>query len=113
MRSVVDVGGGAGALLAEVLRAHPSLRGTLVDLPRTVARSGELFRAAGVAERVTTVGQSFFDPLPAGADLYLLKNVLADWPEEDRQILMKLLARLNADIEAHTPQLADQINKGA
>jgi len=42
-----------------------------------------------------------------------LAHVLADWPEEDRQILMKLLARLNADIEAHTPQLADQINKGA
>ncbi len=83
VRTVVDVGGGTGALLAEILRVHPALRGTLMDLPRTVARSDEIFRAAGVAARVTTIGQSFFDPLPAGADLYLLKNVLADWPDPE------------------------------
>jgi hypothetical protein len=90
VRSVVDVGGGTGALLAEVLRAHPGIRGTLVDLPRTVARSGGVFEAAGVADRVTVSGQSFFDPLPAGADLYLMKNVLADWPDPEAR---RLLAR--------------------
>jgi SAM-dependent methyltransferase len=83
VRAVVDVGGGTGALLAEILRAHPGIRGTLVDLPGTVARSGETFHSAGVSDRVTTIGQSFFDPLPPGADLYLLKNLLSDWP--DRQ----------------------------
>src|SRR5262249_26556102 len=75
VRTVVDVGGGTGSLLAEILRARPAVRGTLVDLPRTVARSRNIFQAAGVADRVTAVGQSFFDPLPAGCDLYLLKNV--------------------------------------
>src|SRR5471032_3494568 len=83
IKTVVDVGGGTGRLLAEVLRARPAVHGTLVDLPRTVARSGEVFQAAGVADRVTTVAQSFFDPLPAGADLYMLKNVLADWPDSE------------------------------
>jgi 2,7-dihydroxy-5-methyl-1-naphthoate 7-O-methyltransferase len=67
VQSVVDVGGGTGAMLAELLRAWPQIRGTLVDFPRTVALSGEIFQAAGVADRVTTVGQSFFDPLPPGA----------------------------------------------
>jgi SAM-dependent methyltransferase len=88
VRTVVDVGGGTGTLLAEILRARPSVRGTLVDGPATVARSGETFRVAGVAERVTTVGQSFFDPLPAGADLYLLKNVLGDWPDREAAALL-------------------------
>jgi len=92
VRTVVDVGGGTGSLLAEVLRAHPGIHGTLVDLPRTVARSGEIFEAAGVADRVTTVGQSFFDPLPAGADLYLLKNVLADWPDQEAKALLQRIA---------------------
>ncbi|MGA2118542.1 MAG: methyltransferase [Bryobacteraceae bacterium] len=88
--TVVDVGGGTGALLAEVLRAHPDVRGTLVDLPRAVARSASVFQAAGVTDRVTTVGQSFFDPLPAGADLYILKSVLSDWPDrEAAAILMR------------------------
>jgi len=97
VRTVVDVGGGTGALLAEILRARPEVRGTLVDFPRTVARSGEIFQAAGVADRVTVVGQSFFDPLPAGADLYLLKKVLNNWPDREA------LAILNRCAEAARP----------
>ncbi len=71
VRSVVDVGGGTGALLAGILSAHPTI-----------------FQAAGVADRVTTVGQSFFHPLPAGADLYLLKSVLSDWPDREAQEIL-------------------------
>ena len=73
--------------------SRPALvRGTLVDLPPTVARSAETFQAAGVADRVTAVGQSFFDPLPAGADLYLLKNVLGDWPDREALALLRRCA---------------------
>jgi SAM-dependent methyltransferase len=92
VRTVVDVGGGTGALLAEILRARPEVRGTLADLPRTVARSGEVFQAAGVADRVTMVGQSFFDPLPGGGDLYLLKSVLGDWPNREATAILRRCA---------------------
>lgn len=81
VNTIVDVGGGTGAALAELLRKWPKLRGTLVELPRTAALCDEVFHAAGVADRVTVVGQSFFDPLPAGADVYLLKKVLDNWPD--------------------------------
>lgn len=83
IRTVVDVGGGTGALLAGILQAHPHIHGTLVDLPSTVARSAALFQSTGVAGRVTAVAQSFFDPLPPGADLYTLKSVICDWPDAD------------------------------
>lgn len=83
VRTVVDVGGGTGALLAEILRAHPIIHGILVDFPKTVARAAQSFEAAGVADRVRTIGQSFFDPLPAGADLYVLSKVLNDWPDRE------------------------------
>jgi SAM-dependent methyltransferase len=92
VRTVVDVGGGTGALLAEILRARPHVRGTLVDLPPAVTRSAETFRSAGVADRVTAAAQSFFDPLPAGADLYLLKNVLADWPDPQARAILERCA---------------------
>jgi SAM-dependent methyltransferase len=92
VHTVVDVGGGTGSLLAGILRARPNLRGTLVDLPSTVARSVEVFQAAGVAERVTALGQSFFDPLPSGADLYLIKNVLADWPDREAMAILSRCA---------------------
>lgn len=83
VRTVVDVGGGTGALLAEILRAHPQVQGVLIDFPKTVARSAPTFEAAGVANRVQIIGQSFFDPLPAGADLYVLSKVLNDWPDRE------------------------------
>ncbi len=92
VRRVVDVGGGTGALLAAILRAHPDVQGTLVDLPGTVARSAEVFRAAEVEGRVRTAAQSFFDPLPAGADLYLLKSVLSDWPDREAAALLRRCA---------------------
>jgi hypothetical protein len=66
-----------------VLRAHPGVRGTLVDQPATVARAERTFHEAGVADRASLVAQSFFDPLPPGADLYLLKSVLSDWPDPE------------------------------
>jgi hypothetical protein len=79
VRTVVDVGGGTGAMLTELLRVRPGLQGTLLDLPGTVAHA----EFAEVADRATVVAQSFFDPLPAGADLYLLRHVLNDWPTEE------------------------------
>jgi hypothetical protein len=88
IRTVVDVGGGTGGLLAEILRAHPTIHGTLVDLPATVERSSEIFEAAGVAARATASGQTFFDPLPPGADLYLLKKVLDDWPDREATAIL-------------------------
>ena len=97
IRTIVDVGGGTGSMLAEILRARPGVCGTLVDQPGTIARAAKTFQDAGVADRVTLVGQSFFDPLPAGADLYLLKNLLADWPDREA------LAILTRCAEAASP----------
>jgi 2,7-dihydroxy-5-methyl-1-naphthoate 7-O-methyltransferase len=92
IRSLVDVGGGTGTMLAALLRRHPQVHGTLVDLPGTVARAGEILRQPDLAGRVTVTGQSFFDPLPAGADVYLLKNVLNDWPDRETVAILRRCA---------------------
>jgi hypothetical protein len=93
IRTMVDVGGGTGAMLASLLCRHPHVNGILVDLPGTIARAGELVTSAGVADRVTLHGQSFFDPMPAGADLYLLKNVLNDWPDDQTVAILRRCAQ--------------------
>jgi SAM-dependent methyltransferase len=92
IHTVVDVGGGTGDLLAEILRNRMGVYGILVDLPRTVGRSAEVFRAAGVADRVSTAGQSFLDPLPARADLYLLRNVLSVCHDDEAITLLSRCA---------------------
>jgi hypothetical protein len=75
-----------------MLRLRPHLRGTLVDLPHAIARAEETFASAGVADRVTRLGQSFFDPLPAGHDLYLLRGVLNDWPDREALAILRRCA---------------------
>ena len=92
IRTVVDVGGGTGAMLASLLRRHPQAKGILIDLPGTVARAGEIIDSFGVSSRVTVKGQSFFDPLPAGADLYVLKSVLNDWADEPTVAILRRCA---------------------
>lgn len=79
--TVVDVGGGNGALLAAVLRVQPAARGILFDLAAGLAGASELMRAEGVDDRVEMVEGSFFESLPGGADLYLLKSIIHDWDE--------------------------------
>jgi hypothetical protein len=79
---VVDVGGGSGAPLMRLLRKYEHLRATLVDFPAVVERTERTFAAEGLAERVTFVGGSYFDPLPAGGDVYLLSEVVDQEPED-------------------------------
>jgi SAM-dependent methyltransferase len=79
---LVDVGGGEGALLGHILAATPNLQGVLFDLPQVVARASEVLRD-DVADRCQIVGGSFFDFVPEGADAYLLKGVIHDWPDDD------------------------------
>ncbi len=92
IRTVVDVGGGTGAMLASLLRRHPQAKGILIDLPGTVARAGEIIDSFGLSSRVKVKGQSFFDPMPAGADLYLLKSVLNDWADEPTVAILRRCA---------------------
>jgi hypothetical protein len=81
VQRVVDVGGGNGELLAQVLAAHPPLHGVLLDLPHGLEGATAVLEAAGVAARCVRVAGSFFDAVPAGGDLYLLKSVLHNWDD--------------------------------
>ena len=80
--TVVDVGGGYGALLATILRNNPGTRGILFEQPHVIASAEEELVAAGVADRCTFVGGDFFVEVPAGGDAYVLSQILHDWDDE-------------------------------
>jgi len=88
VRSVVDVGGGSGALLAAVLRAGPDMRGMLFDLPQGLVSARATLEEAGVLPRVTLVEGSFFESVPTGGDLYLLKWIIHDWSDYEALVIL-------------------------
>jgi O-methyltransferase domain/Dimerisation domain len=88
-RSVVDVGGARGNVAAQLVRAHPHLDACVFDLPEVEPAFHERMAELGAAGRIRFVGGDFFiDPLPE-ADVLILGHVLEDWPDEQRQLIVK------------------------
>jgi len=85
--TLVDVGGGHGALLAAVLRRHPGVRGVLFDTPGAAAGARAALAAAG-AGRCAVVAGDFFAAVPPGGDVYALQAVLHDWADDRAQRLL-------------------------
>jgi SAM-dependent methyltransferase len=84
---VVDVGGGHGQLLSEILKRHPHLSGVLFDLPAGVQTARG--RAGNFPPHTHFVAGSFFESVPAGADAYILKKVIHDWNDEQAARILR------------------------
>lgn len=86
---IVDVGGGQGLLLSTILHRAPDARGLLYDLPAVVAGSEPVLSGAGVADRCTAEGGSFFERVPEGGDAYVMKNIIHDWDDESSSTILR------------------------
>jgi len=93
--TVVDVGGGNGALLVELLRRRPDLRGVVFDLPHVASEAEELVRESGLSDRCEIVAGDFADGVPEGADRYVLSHILHGLPDE---AAIDLLRRIRAAV---------------
>jgi len=90
-RTIVDVGGGTGTLLAHILQRHPAARGTIVDMPQVVKQAREKLAAQGLAERCDAVVGDFFTTSPEGQDVYILSQILHDWDDDNCLRILKTL----------------------
>lgn len=79
--TIVDVGGGNGLLVAAIVAHVPGTRGVVFDLEPVVAGAAAVLDEFGVADRVAVRAGSFLEGVPAGGDVYLLKNILHDWDD--------------------------------
>ena len=86
---IVDVGGGNGTLIASLLAACQQATGTLLDLAHLVAGAGDVLEQAGVRERCEVLAGSFFDSVPAGGDVYVLKSILHDWDNREAHSILR------------------------
>lgn len=80
--TVVDVAGGHGYVLCEVLRKNPNLKGILFDLADVLPGGDARICDLQLQERCRTVAGDFFQSVPEGGDAYLMKNIIHDWPDD-------------------------------
>lgn len=87
--TVVDVGGGHGAILCAVLNAAPKACGIVFDAPQVVEGAHGPIKAAGLSDRLRAEGGDFFNAVPAGGDLYILKHIIHDWNDAKATQILK------------------------
>jgi orsellinic acid C2-O-methyltransferase len=92
-KRVMDVGGGYGELLAQILAAHEDATGVLFDMEHAIAKARDHLAGRGLEGRLTYVTGDFFEGVPAGADVYMLKSVIHDWPDERARTILGSLRR--------------------
>ena len=88
-KTIVDVGGGRGTLIAAALVAHPGMQGILFDQLHVVAEARELLESAGIASRCEVIAGNFFESVPERGDTYLLKSLLQDWDDRHAVAILR------------------------
>ncbi len=88
INTLTDVGGGLGALMAEILIVNPLMNGIVADIPSVIQKARKIIRSRGLENRCQAVECDFFNEIPAGSDVYLMSNILHDWQDEQCHIIL-------------------------
>ena len=87
-KTIADIGGGRGYLLSEILVSNKNAQGILFDSEAVSEKDKNYIKDSSVKDRCKLEAGNFFESLPQGADLYIMKEVLHDWNDtETLQIL--------------------------
>jgi ubiquinone/menaquinone biosynthesis C-methylase UbiE len=92
-KRIMDVGGGYGALLGQILATYPGTSGVLFDMPHAISKAREYLSGLGVADRCEFISGDFFASVPSVADLYVLKTVIHDWPDDKARAILQCCRR--------------------
>jgi hypothetical protein len=80
--TLMDVAGGHGAILCEVLSRYPKMKGILFDIPTVADQGKQHIRSVRLNDRCETMSGDFFEKIPAGADAYYMQHIIHDWADE-------------------------------
>lgn len=93
VRVLADIGGGNGSTIRGILGRFPNLQGILFDLPGVIERGRPANDEAGFAQRCRLTAGSFFESVPEGADVYLLRHIIHDWDDEKAVAILRTVRR--------------------
>lgn len=93
VQRVADIGGSGGTLMSAVLDAHADIGGILFDLPEVAERASSAIEARNLGGRCHVLGGDFFASVPGGTDVYILKQILHDWNDEQCVTILSNIAK--------------------
>lgn len=82
-KTIADIGGGEGLLLANILFKHKNIRGILIDLPAGLNNAEMILQEYGVMDRAKIIPANFFQSIPVTADAFIVKNIIPNWSDEE------------------------------
>jgi SAM-dependent methyltransferase len=88
-RTIVDVGGGNGALMVEILTAYPQPTDIVFDVPRLAEDVRQTMEAAGLTARCRFIGGNALEEVPAGGDAYIFSNLVLNWEDEEAIVALQ------------------------
>jgi hypothetical protein len=94
--TLMDIAGGHGAILCEVLNKYPKMKGILFDLPNVIQEANCHICSLKLDDRCQTISGDFFQEIPAGADAYYMQHILHDWADEPA---LKILGHVQGALE--------------
>ncbi len=89
LKTVVEIGGGNGSLLSEILKRNPAIQGLIFDLPAVAERTRSSLSGSSLAGRIQIQGGNFFTAIPAGADAYVLRHIVDDGLDPDAVAILR------------------------
>jgi len=88
-RTIVDVGGSHGLLVSAILRTHPTMHGILFDMPHAMEGARQNLAAQGLSQRCEVIAGDFFEAVPGGGDVYILKSIIHDWDDTHSTVILR------------------------
>jgi ubiquinone/menaquinone biosynthesis C-methylase UbiE len=89
IKTIVDVGGGHGALIISILERNPDMRGILFDAPVVIDGAEAAMKTSDIADRCQLVDGDFFQSVPQGGDAIIMKWIIHDWNDEQSIAILK------------------------
>ena len=89
IETLVDVGGGHGFLISQILKHYPNMQGLLFDMPHVIEGANARIQRLGLTSRLQTCPCDFFESIPAGGDAYIMQHIIHDWDDAKCHIILK------------------------
>lgn len=89
IETLVDIGGGIGALMVEVLKSNPAMKGIIAERPTILKEAQKFIEQNELTERCTALECDFFKEIPVNSSAFLMSHILHDWEDEKAIKILK------------------------